>query len=416
VSTLAPPLAAQATPSVRARLSSICLSHAAVDFFSAIIIPLLSVLESRVHMSPAQGAMLIGAGSVSSGLIQPIVAWLSDRFDTRTVGTAGIALAAVAIGLLGHAHSFHQLLLIQVVGAAGIGAFHPVGAAAMGQLAAARRSIGVAVFFAAGMLGGIAGSLFAPAFARRFGLEPMVWTIPPALVVAALLAWAIHTIPHRGHDAHERHRSLSPLERRQAWLATGLLFTGNALRYTANVALNLLVIRWSELMALRDAGAPQLTPALRSAAASHNGPLQAAMQVGMGLGGLALGYAVPVRHEKATLIAVPVLGSLAILAMPHSAGAGAFALAGAAGFGYFGVMPITVAMSQRLLPHRTSLASSLMMGGAWAIAALGPVVAQRVYAAAGLNAAFVFAAALLFVAGLVSLPIPGSVIGRTAHH
>lgn len=410
-----PLLAPADTPSVRARLSSICLCHATVDFFSALIIPLLSVLENRVNMTPAQGALLIAAGSTSSGFIQPLVAWLSDKFDTRAIGTVGVALAGLAIGLLGYTHSFHQLLAIQVLGAVGIGAFHPVGASAMGHLAA-RRSVGMSIFFLAGMAGGVGGSLFGPAFTRRFGFEALTWTIPFAVVFAALLPWAIHAVPHRRHDARERHSALSPLERRQVWTAAACLFAGNALRYTANVALNLLVIRWSERLALADAGASALTPALRTAAAAHNGPLQAAMQTGMGLGGLLLGYLVPLRHEKRALLAVPLLGSLAILAMPHTSGPAAFAFSIAAGFGYFGVMPITVAMSQRLLPHRTSLASGLMMGGAWAIGASGSPLAQLIETHSGLTTAFAFAAATLALSGLVSLAIPGHAIGRTAAH
>lgn len=403
-----------AAPAVRSRLAWVCAAHATVDFFSAIILPILTVLEGRVGMSPGQGAVLIGIGSLSSGLIQPVVAWLSDRFDTRALGTIGLVVAALAIGSVGYAHTFAQLVAIQIVGAAGIGAFHPVAAAAMGQLSGAKRSVGVAVFFTAGMIGGVVGSLFAPFYTRRFGLPAMVWTIPPGLVVGGLLAWAIHSIAHRTHDAHARHSALPARERQQRWLAVGLLFTGNALRFTVNMALCQLIIRWSEALTLKEAGTDQLSAALRTQSATHNGPLQAAMQVGMGFSGLLLGFVISHKHERRTLVLVPCLGATAVAALPHTSGLASFLVAALCGVGYAGIIPITIAMAQRLLPHRTSLASGLMMGGAWSIAALGPILAQVLCDHAGLSGAFLVVAAMLLAAGLVSVAIPGRVIGDSA--
>src|SRR5262249_39605590 len=132
-----------------------------------------------------QSATILAVGSLSSGLIQPIVAWLSDRLETRIFGTLGLAAAAIAYSLMGYARTFEQLLLIQAIGAGGVGAFHPVAAAAAGQLSAARRSFGVAIFFLGGMLGGITGNFSAPHYAERLGLPAMVWLAIPGLLVAA---------------------------------------------------------------------------------------------------------------------------------------------------------------------------------------------------------------------------------------
>src|SRR5262249_49027471 len=100
---------------------------------------------------------------------------------------------------------------------------------------------------------------------------------------------------------------------------------------------------------------------------------------------------------------------------PHSSGAGSYLLAAAAGVAYAGVIPITIAMAQRLLPHRTSLASGLMMGS-WALAGLGPILAQALYDRVGLAGAFGAIGGVRLVAGAVPACIPGHVIGKTAHH
>ncbi|MFN9975454.1 MAG: MFS transporter, partial [Phycisphaerae bacterium] len=156
---------------VRARLGAIAFSHGVVDFFSALVIPLLSVLEEQASMTPAQGAALIAAGSLSSGIIQPGVALVGDKRDTRSLGTIGLMVAALAIGLIGFADSFWKLLILQVLGAAGIGAFHPPAAAVMGHLSGRKRSMGVSIFFAAGILGGAGGAFTAPIWAEVLGIK-----------------------------------------------------------------------------------------------------------------------------------------------------------------------------------------------------------------------------------------------------
>jgi len=407
---LEPPVAAPSTPATPARravavgLGTVVFSHGVVDLFSAIIIPLLTVLEGRLSLSPAEGALVIGLGSICSGLIQPVVALLSDRHDTRWFGTLGVVVAVVAIGLTGYATAYWHLLLIQALGAAGVGAFHPVAAAAVGHLSGVRRSLGVAVFFAAGMSGGILGSIFAPQYAKTLGLPALAWLIIPGLLVALLLQWAVHGTDHRARGASAAHSVLSPAERRARWTAVMLLYAGNACRYTVNMMMVQLFIRWAETLTLARAGATVLDQGLRVQSSTLGGPLQAAMQLGMGGAGLLIGAAIRPARERAALVLIPIVASAAIAAIAYtSVPAVAFALAVAAGAGFFGVMPITVSMAQRLLPHRTSLASGLMMGGAWAVAAVGPPLVEVLLPRVGLGGTFWAAAGLLAVSGLLGL-------------
>lgn len=408
---------------IRGRLATIVVAHAVTDFFSALIIPLLSVLEGRVGISAAQGAVLIGLGSLTSGLIQPVVALVGDRHDTRWLGTVGLAVAAVCIGSVGFASEYWHLVVIQALGAAGVGAFHPAAAAVMGHLAGRRRSVGVAVFFAAGMIGGVAGSVTAPWWAARFGVPSLAWTIIPGLLTVGLLAWATHTAPHRHEGARARHANLPASERRLRWLAIGVLYVSNALRFVVNMALVQMLTRLAELEALVRRGAIAadqalvLTPeqktalldaATREQASTYSGPLQAAMQVGMGVAGLTLGLTVRERWQRRALVWVPIVGAVGVAALPHSPTfAAQLLLAVAAGAGYAGTMPLSIALAQRLLPHRTSLASGLMMGGAWSVAAVGPPLAQWLYEHLGMVATAWIVAGTLALAGAIVWLIPG---------
>lgn len=421
---------APAGPSHRARAFVAIGSHAVVDFFSFIIVPLMSVLEGRVHMTPGQGAIILAAGSIASGLVQPLVAWLSDRFDTRWLGTLAFLIAVVAVGCVGFVHTFEALLLLQVIACAGNGAYHPVAAAAVGHLCDGgpdgprRRAAGLARFYAAGMIGGVVGNLAAPAWTRSFGggesaagLWSIAWFIPPGLLAVAVLALAIHSVPHRHDGAHARHAALTRAQRIERWRSVWLLYFGNVLRFLTDMCLIQLIIRWTEERAARSAGLlieglsvqAALTPQIRTEAAELNGILQAARQVGIGVGGLVLLRVLRGRSERAVLIVIPLLGAFVVAATPMADAGGwlAIALCALAGVGYGGVIPTTLSLAQRLLPHRTSLASGLMLGGAWAIASAGPPLVQWLYTRWGLGGAFLVTSILLAASGVVAMFLRG---------
>ena len=408
------------------------IAHAVVDFFSFVVVPLMSVLEGHAHMTHAQGAIMLGAGSLSSGLIQPVVALASDRFDTRSLGTLGLVVAVACVSAIGFVHSFNQLLLLQIVAAAGIGAFHPVAAAAVGHLAGVHRSRALAMFHASGMIGGTLGNIITPLYVAFFaaraigaagtpgdgierGLTSLAWLAIPGLAFAIVLAWAIHSIPHRHHTAAADHAALPDRERRARWFAIGLLYFGNVLRFTTDMCLIQLIIRWSEVKALLASNTLELNDAARAAAAQINGPMQGAKQIGMGVGGLTIGFLIAKHREKIVLVVVPLIGAAALAFMPYTGvwlklgdtgGLLALLLCFTAGFGYAGVIPTTISLAQRLLPHRTSLASGLMMGGAWAIASVGPQLAQWLSERLGLSGAFVAVAGILAVSSVLSIPLP----------
>ncbi|MBX3387420.1 MAG: MFS transporter [Phycisphaeraceae bacterium] len=407
--------------------------HAVVDLFSFIFVPLLSVLQNKLDLASYQPALLIAVGALVSGLVQPAVALISDRHDTRAVGTIGFALSVVAVGLLGYAENFTQLVALQVIAAAGIGAFHPVAAAAVGQLYQPRRSLGLAWFYAAGMIGGVGGNLLAPEWVGHFsqttagidtaaGMRSLAWLILPGFLFVALLAFAIHSTPHRRHDAHDKHHARDGVLKRAAWLAIAFLYLGNVLKFGVDTAVVALVKQWADALAAGQTFGPVSAEGASGAAASLQaaaiaGPLQAAKQIGMGAGGLALGFFLARRFERRALVLLPLLGAACLVALPRThAWAVEFGLTGLgstfalvvcalAGVGYGATVPLTLSIAQRLLPHRTSLASGLLLGGAWGVGSVGAPIAQQIAERISLEWAFAAAAIAALCAAALALPL-----------
>lgn len=471
------PVAARAGSRVGGlRLAAPIVSHTGVDVLSAAPIALIPILNDQIGMTPAQKAMFIGVGSLSSGLVQPLVALWQDKHDSRLIGTVGVALAGVAMGLLGFSTTFGQALMLYMVGMLGVGAFHPAAAAATGHMAGPRRSAAVSIFFLAGMIGGISGNLGAPALCRWIAgmvggeagagvveaasgaaaasaasaaaaaASGLRWLLPiwlvPALLLTGYLAWAIHGLPHAHAGARDDHAQRSKRERGVRWWAVWVLYLGNAFRFTVNNALIYLMVQWAEAHTRTAAGAAEMSTSLALRASGLNGLLQAAMQVGMGVGGLALGFWLSKRLMKSAFVGLPLVGAGAIACVPLVDGvfeawgpmwvaAGAWGLIALSGVGFGAVLPVSIALGQRLLPHRTSLVSGLLMGGAWTPAFVGPALASALDVGAGehvwmarpliwaglvpedgygLEVTFVVTGAALAVSGLVGALLPGRLV------
>lgn len=426
----------------RIRLWTAVTAHAVTDFLSFVAVALMPLLAVRLGMTVEQKALLLGLGAAASGLVQPLVAWISDRFDSRATGTGGLVIAAICVGMLGFARSFEALLVLYFVAVLGVGAFHPASAAAVGALAGRRRSAMVSVFFLFGMLGGIGGNVLSPMYvnaagalsgaegegATDAGLRALIWFAPPALVMAAALGWAIHPVSHRRVDAHAAHHGLSREQRRRRWVAVWLLYACNVIRFTVNQMLVYLLIEWAERLTRVRAGVGMLDVRLGQQASELNGPMQASLQVGMGFGGLGLGLLLSSRLEKGAFVLVPLIGAAAIAALPHTdarleAGLLAVAipaglLAAIAGFGFGALVPVSMALGQRLLPHRTSLASGLLLGGAWCVAFVGPQIGRLIHRGqdANLETGFLVAGAMLVLSSVLALALPGGLMREVSTH
>lgn len=407
--------------------------HFVIDAFSFVVVALLPLLVVTLSIPTKQKAILLGIGSVSSGVIQPVVAWFSDRFDTRLLSTTGFVVAVLAISNVGMASSFGQLAVLYAVGAMGVGAFHPPAAAAVGRLAGPRRSRYIALFFLAGMLGGMVGNVFTPGIVEtaarietginpQLGLDFLRWFMIPGLLCAVLLHLSIRSVGHRGSNSGVSHDSWGRAEIRARWGAVFILYVSNILRFTVNMALVYLFSEWAQRQTLDAAGTATMTGAIGATASGLNGRLQGAMQIGMGTGGLLLGFVLSARHEKAVFWLFPTLGAVAITAISFADGlsiAMPLAMLGSAlaGAGFGACVPVSMALAQRMLPHRTSLASGLMLGGAWAFAFVGPLTAEwvqnKLAGGLGLDAAFHCTAAALFIAGLITLALPRDLMRRT---
>lgn len=437
-----------------ARFGTLLTSHTVIDVFPILFSSLLWPLQSRLDLTSSQVTAVIMATPIFSGLLQPLAAWLTDKHDTRLFGPLGLAVGAVCIGSIGLAQSFWQLIMLQLVGVIATGMYHPIATALAGQsgsrLLKNGRAQAIGLFICAGMLGHAIGAELGPVLNARFGMEALLWLVPPALVVAVVMHVLLRNTRHR-HDNHrEMHAELAPGEAARRWRTVGILAGQNALRFTVNVGLLAVMLNvWAKSKVVGAASAAEGVSAssllkeraVSEAASLQVGHLSVAMTAGMGLGVILTGRYVKRGRERAPLVYLSLVGAVFTAILGH-VGDGVFAAQGGfsgAGMalvylcvaltatGFFATFPIATSLAQRLIPGQTSLVTSLMMGMGWAIAAvcvplsylffgMVPVDEAPALEAWRVNMGFYGFAALLLVAGVSTLAIPRDLVERVADH
>lgn len=386
--------------------------HTGVDLYAAFVLALAVALQARLHLSELQLTTLFVINGAVSGFSQPVFAWLTDRLDTRLCGPAGLFIAAAALCSIGYADSFAQLVTLHVVGTVGVGMFHPIGAALTGQLGrgmAMGRSMAVTLFFTAGMVGSVIGPVVATRMNAWFGMDSLVWLILPAAAFAVVVHLASRHVAHR-HALVTAKAPETAAERRVRVGAVWTLFTAAVLRFGVNNALFFLLALWCKARITGDA----------TRAASLTGVLFATMSLGMGVAAMAAGRKVRTGHEKGVMVALPLIMAplIGLMGMVDPAGTSAVWLMGALAFataaGYASAAPLAISVAQRLMPGSTGMASSLMMGGAWAVSAVFPYLTNWAMGYGGLSAGYWLLAGFLALNGLLSMRLPSRLLRETA--
>ncbi len=377
---------------------ALAAAHFVVDFLATLLPSSLGLVEVRSGLSHSQAAWLLGLGSFASGLAQPVCALISDRLRTRFLTVLGLAVAGISFGMIGLSTNAIAVSSIYIMGMIGAGIFHPVAATTVAQLHYHRRNSATAVFFVAGMFGGVAGSFVWPRWlSASGGFMTLPFIVIPILFFAMLLHRQLLNLePIRQHQWHAADLRLL----RGNWANVIILYAASAMRYCINTSLIYLFVRWTEQAVLVEH--PQWSAeAIAKEAAPIVGNLNACMILGMGVGGLLGGTFVIPGREKWPLVWVPLCFTPLVALFPHVGIQMSYLLAVLAGVGFAAMMPVTIAMAQHLLPHRANFASSLMMGGAWMVATIGPRSAEYGVTHFGIGTTFALTAAVLAVSGLV---------------
>jgi FSR family fosmidomycin resistance protein-like MFS transporter len=338
-------------------IALLSMTHFVLDSYSSFLFPLLPLLATKLHLTPAQIGWLTPTLMITSSLMQPVYGMISDRWLKREMAVFGPLIAAIFLSCLGMANSLPMLMLIVICGGVGIGSFHPQGAAIVSRAAAAdglgkHQGMVMSVFSSAGTVGYALGPLIVATVIAQFGLEKSWYTVGWGIVVVALM-WRY--CPRLEMTA--KHSQQLPLRDAllAVWQPLTLLYFAVVLRSAVSVSIQTFLP-----FALQDSGLTTTGISWVLAGFLFFGGIG-----GFFGGGMADRWGARRISLLSLLIATPIL-----LAAFATTGTLSYALLMLGGTALNLPIPVSVVMAQRLVPHGASTVSALMMGFAWGAGAL----------------------------------------------
>ncbi len=364
--------------------------HFFIDCYSGMLGAFLPFLHRELGISLTQAGILGGVLIFSSSFLQPVYGYLSDRLQHGAFVALAPAVAGVFISSLGLAPNFGVLLVLVLLGGAGVGVFHPQGTALASR---GRRHAGfrLSFFITSGMIGYSLGPWLITEVIARLGLDQSYWAALPGVAVSLLLVWRGPRLVRRPVTQQAR-RIWGQMRRRTRPIL--VLFWLVVLRSSVHLSLvSFLPLLMTGRGFSELAGAQLLTLFIFAG----------------GLGGF-LGGTLMDRFGGKRVIVISAFSYAPVLAgFLLFPGFWSIVLLAAGGGILFLTAPVNVAMARRMVPEGAGTVSALMMGFAWGVGGVAVPLVGVASEWIGLSTALLALVIGNVLAAPLALSLPGVV-------
>jgi len=333
---------------------ALTLVHFSGDFYSAFVLPLLPVFVDKLALSLTQVGIITGVMRFLAFVVQPMVGYFADRYQTRLFVFGGLFLTAVFIPLAGIAPSFVILILVLALGSTGSSMFHPSVTGMVPRYSGRNAGLSMSVFNTGGTLAFGLGPLFITWFVAQYGLAAMPATM---LIGLSVLVFLYRVIPVPEGEGAKYASFFS------------------SIRDTLGEVWQSIVLIWLVMVLRAVAGQSFLTfmpvhLARKGYSLVSIGAVMALFVVAGTISGLLAGYLSDKIGHKPIFFVAHALMVPALLLFLHLPGDWVFVGAFTAGFFVMATLPMGVVMAQELAPRGRSMVASLMMGFAYGLGGL----------------------------------------------
>lgn len=173
-------------------ISLIGAAHGVSHYYQLAFATMLLIVRDEVGLSFQEIGLLAGIFYGVSGIAQTMAGFAVDRFGARPILAGGLFTIAVALALVGFAHSFVAFAAIAVIAGAGNSVFHPA------DFALLNASVNPGRMGRAYSIHGVGGSLGWAAAPVMYFLDSMFGWVGAALIGALPgLILAVLVLAHR---------------------------------------------------------------------------------------------------------------------------------------------------------------------------------------------------------------------------
>ena len=170
---------------------TVSFAHFAHDLNFSYLAPLLPLIRAKLAIShTAVGLLTIF--SLLPSVMNPLLGYLTDRFNAWLVVAITPTISAVAIGLLGITDHYAIMALLLICGGASSMAFHLPVVRMLHESAGNRVGLSMSTFMAGGELARALGPLILVWAVGIWGLEGTWRLISLGLATSVILAWRLH--------------------------------------------------------------------------------------------------------------------------------------------------------------------------------------------------------------------------------
>ncbi|MCA9971510.1 MAG: MFS transporter, partial [Anaerolineales bacterium] len=355
--------------------------HFVHDTYSAFVATLLPRLQEQL----GAGYALTGSLAIYiqlPSLLNPFIGYLADKVSLRYFIIFAPAVTATFVSALGLTSDYLVLAMLLLAAGVSTAAFHAPAPAMVARLSGVQTGKGMSLFMACGELGRTLGPVVVTAGLGWFGLSGLWRLAFVGWAVSGILFWRLHDVSARPVAAQQMTQRLETF-----WPGARRLFPLLAWLLAARV---LMLVALTTYLPLFMTDARAGTPWLAAGALSV---LEGAGVVGALTTGT-LSDRVGRRRLLLLLFGVAPLLLLAFvlgptwLALPLLIGLGLTAIS---------TQPVLLAMVQDQFPQHRALANGTFIGLSFLIRALGVWVIGLLADAYGLNAAFLWGAAVVWL-------------------
>ncbi len=367
------------------------LGHFLTDIYPAFLPPLLPLLMEKYQFSFTRASFLGMVLAFSSSLTQPIFGYLSEKFGGRKFIILGPIVAGLSFSSVGLAPDYATLLVLIILGGLGTASYHPEAAASTVSLAGRQRTLAMAFFSLGGNTGYGLSPFFILSIVSLFGME---WTILAALPGLAA-AWLLYRKAPRSEkilpspSLPEKAPRQSSKRRIYAFF---VLMTVVILRITAVISLLTFLPTIQKLRGF----------SLLIAGSSFS-----VFMICGAVGGVTGGFLSDRIGRKPSILVSFIITLPVFLAFLVFRGPLSFLVLALLGFLLFFSEAPCIVLAQEMAPHKTRIASSMVMGLAWGIAGLGVLATGALADQVGIEYTLNFIILLPAGALLASLFLPG---------
>ena len=328
-------------------------AHLFNDFYAGFLIPLLSYFQTSLHLTITQVSVLPTVLAVFGSILQPVFGFLGDRFDKKHFFVvSGVLCSAIFLSSICFAPNFIVLALMLMIGASGVAAFHPNGAASVAALSDNKSTFVMSIFLMVGCIG-LAGAPFVITLIVSLHGFSKLWLLSLPGVILALILIKIPAIPGNQND----NISLSGLKvlfARTSW-PLWIMFLIMFMRSVVVTSfMSFMSILFTEKGISMQKGGIAISIFLISGS----------------IGGLIGGYLADRINRKIVIVGSSIFACPLLLWFLNSSGTLSIVLLGASGMVIFAATAINVLIVQRLCPNMASAVSGISMGLVWGSAGL----------------------------------------------